>query len=311
MTRQLPPLNALRAFEAAARLESFTRAADELHVTQGAISRHVRKLEDQLGCELFVRDPRGLALSTAGAAYLPAVSDALDRIATATRQLVRPAASPVLTVSVSPNFASKWLVHRLGDFAREHPEIDLRIAASTEHLDLAAADVDLAVRHGDGAWPHYDVTPLIAEEVFPVASPALLDKGRPLATPDDLAHYTLLHDLSSNNWPAWRAMAGASGVDGTRGPFFNFTSMALDAAIAGQGVTLARRALATQDLLSGRLVRIFPQTLTSARGYFVICLPSRAGDTKIVVFRGWLLNEALRDRERLAKLFAQHKGSTP
>ena len=302
MTRSLPPLNALRAFEAAARHESFTRAAVELNVTQGAVSRHVKNLEDRLGLRLFLRTPQGLTLSGDGAAYLPAVRDAFDRLAAATAALQQPERSRVLTVSVSPNFASKWLVHRLGAFARDHPEIDLRVAAQTEHIDLAAADVDVGVRHGDGMWRDLHVTRLIDEEVYPVLSPALLAAGPPLVVPADLAHYTLLRDLSSNDWPAWLAMAGAPGIDGTRGPYFNFTSMALDAAVAGQGVALARRALATHDLLTGRLVRPFAQTLTSPRGYFVICPRERAQEPKIARFRAWLLDQALRDRERLANL---------
>lgn len=310
MTRPLPPLNALRAFEAAARHASFTRAAGELHVTQGAVSRHVKNLEDRLGVQLFVRGPQGLVLTPAGSAYLPAVSEAFDRLATATAALRGPGASRVLTVSVSPNFASKWLVHRLGDFAREHPDIDLRIAAGTEEVDFARApDVDVGVRHGEGGWSGVDAVRLIGEEVYPVLSPALLAKGPPLDTPEDLRHYTLLRDLSSNGWPAWLAMVGARGVDGEKGPYFNFTSMALDAAVAGQGVALARRALATHDLLTGRLVRPFPQTLTSPRGYYVVCLPGRAGESKIVRFRAWLLSEALRDRQRLASLPAGTHGA--
>jgi len=303
MTRRLPPLNALRAFEAAARHESFTRAADELLVTQGAISRHVKNLEERVGRMLFHRGPQGLTLTEAGAAYLPAVRESFDRLAIATEALRRPDTSRVLTVSVSPNFASKWLVHRLGDFTRAHPDIDLRIAAQTEDVDLVATpDVDVGVRHGEGEWPDLHVARLIGEEVYPVLSPALLAAGPPLQVPDDLRHYTLLRDLSSNDWPAWLGSAGASVVDGTRGPFFNFTSMALDAAVTGQGVALARRALATHDLLTGRLVRPFAHTLTSKRGYFVVCLPGRAEEPRIVRFRDWLFAEALRDREQLARL---------
>ncbi|MEX2081416.1 MAG: LysR family transcriptional regulator, partial [Dehalococcoidia bacterium] len=200
MSRRPPPLNALRAFEAAARHGSFTRAAEELHVTQGAVSRHVKNLEERLERTLFLRGHQGLRLTEAGAAYLPAVRDAFDRLAAATEVLRRPDTSRVLTVSVSPNFAGKWLVHRLGDFATAHPDIDLRVAAQTEHIDLAAtADVDVGVRHGEGDWPGLHVTRLIGEEVYPVLSPALLAAGPPLETPDDLRHYTLLRDLSSND----------------------------------------------------------------------------------------------------------------
>ena len=302
MSRRLPSLNAMRAFEAAARHLSFTRAADELNVSQGAISHHVKTLEDQLETKLFERRPGGLELTEAGLAYLPALREAFDRLAQATAELRRRRASNVLTVSVSPNFAARWLVHRLGEFAEAQPDIDLRISASMEHIDFAMGDLDVAVRHGDGRWPTLHVTRLISEEVFPVVSPALLERGGPLNKPDDLRHYTLLHDLSSRGWKEWLDMAGATHVRAERGPFFNLTSMALDAAATGQGVALARRALATQDLLAGRLVRPFAQALTSDRGYFVVCPLATADSPKIVRFRDWLLAENERDLEKLAEL---------
>jgi LysR family glycine cleavage system transcriptional activator len=302
MSRWLPSLNAMRAFEAAARHLSFTRAAEELHVSQGAISHHVKTLEEQLETKLFERNPGGLALTEAGAAYLPAMREAFDRMARATADLRRRRSSNILTVSVSPNFAARWLVHRLGDFAAAHTDIDLRLSATMEHIDFAMGDLDVAVRHGDGRWPGLAVTRLIREEVYPVLSLALLERGGPLVKPDDLRHYTLLHDLSSRGWKEWLDMAGATRVRADRGPFFNMTSMALDAAVTGQGVALARRALATQDLLAGRLVRPFAQTLTSERGYFIVCPEATADEPKIVRFREWLLAENERDRERLRKL---------
>jgi len=305
VSRWLPSLNAMRAFEAAARHLSFTRAADELSVSQGAISHHVKTLEDQLETKLFDRRPGGLELTEAGQAYLPALRDAFDRLAQATAELRRRRGSNVLTVSVSPNFAARWLVHRLGDFAAAHPDIDLRISASMEHIDFAMGDLDVAVRHGDGKWPGLHVTRLISEEVFPVLSPALLERGGPLNKPDDLRHYTLLHDLSSRGWKEWLDMAGATHVRADRGPFFNMTSMALDAAVTGQGVALARRALATQDLLAGRLIRPFALSLTSERGYFIVCPQATADSPKIVRFRDWLLAENARDVEKLGTLTGQ------
>ena len=302
MSRWLPSLNAMRAFEAAARHLSFTHAAEELHVSQGAISHHVKTLEDQLETKLFDRRPSGLELTEAGAAYLPGLRVAFDRLAQATSDLRQRRASNILTVSVSPNFASRWLVHRLGAFAEEHPDIDLRISAAMEHIDFAMGDLDVAVRHGDGHWPDLHVTRLINEEVFPVLSPSLLERGEFLNEPDDLRHYTLLHDLSSRGWKAWLDFVGATQVNVEKGPFFNMTAMALDAAVSGQGVALARRALATQDLLAGRLVRPFAQTLTSDRGYFIACPQVTADRQKIVRFREWLLAENERDVIKLSKL---------
>jgi LysR family glycine cleavage system transcriptional activator len=292
MARWLPSLNAMRAFEAAARHLSFTRAAEELHVSQGAVSHHVKTLEDQLETKLFDRRPGGLALTEAGEAYLPVLRDAFDRLAQGTADLRQRRASNILTVSVSPNFASRWLVHRLGDFAAAHPDIDLRLSATMEHIDFAVGDLDVAVRHGDGNWPGLAVTPLIREEVFPVLSPALLERGGPLNEPD----------LSSRGWKEWLAMAGARHVNAEKGPYINLTSVALDAAATGQGVALARRALATQDLLAGRLIRPFAQALTSDRGYFIVCPEAFADRPKIVRFREWLLAEAERDTAQLDEL---------
>ncbi len=302
MTRDLPPLNALRAFEAAARHLSFTAASEELHVTQGAVSRHVKNLEERLGTQLFHRRPHGLELTDAASRYLPVVRDSFDRLAAATAELRRPQLASVLTVSASPNFASKWLIHRLGDFARDFPDLDLRVAAEQQHIDLSTSDVDIGIRHGEGQWRDLHVTKLVGERVYPVISPALLANGPPLDTPDDLRHHTLLRDLSSNDWPAWLTAAGAKGVDGAKGPYFNFTSMALDAAVAGQGVALARRALATHDVLAGRLVPLFDTELTSRRGYYIVCLPSRADEPKVVNFREWVLTQTRQDREALAEL---------
>src|SRR5436190_5664976 len=168
MPRRLPPLNALKAFEAAARHESFTRAAEGLFVTQGAVSHQVKALEIQLGVKLFNRERQRLAITEAGREYLTVVRDALDRIALGTERLVQRQGSGALTVSTSPDFAAKWLVHRLGRFAESHSDIDLRVSATLHHVDFAREDVDLAVRHGDGHWPGLDVVRLCSEQLFPV-----------------------------------------------------------------------------------------------------------------------------------------------
>jgi LysR family glycine cleavage system transcriptional activator len=218
MQRRLPSLNALKAFEAAARHESFTKAADELAVTQGAVSHQVKGLEAELGLKLFNRERQRLVITEAGRGYLEVVRDAFDRLATGTERLLQVQKSGALTVTTSPNFAAKWLVHRLGRFVEAHPDIDLRVAASHRHIDFAREDIDMAVRHGDGQWPGLSVTRLCVEEIFPVCNPELL-RGR--RSPVDLAHHTLLHVNDRRDWskcstlPAWRrapASAGRSSI---------------------------------------------------------------------------------------------------
>ena len=175
MPRRLPPLNALKAFEAAARHESFTRAAEELCVTQGAVSHQVKALEVELGLKLFNRERQGLAITEAGRSYFEVIRDVLDRIAAGTERLLQRQSAGTLTVSTSPNFAAKWLVHRLGRFAESHPGIDLRVSASLHHVDFVREDVDLAIRHGNGEASGLHVTRLCAEELAVVCSPKLLE----------------------------------------------------------------------------------------------------------------------------------------
>jgi LysR family glycine cleavage system transcriptional activator len=300
MSRRLPPLNALRAFEAAARCVSFTRAAQELAVTQGAISHQVKALEARLGLRLFHRRHQGLELTSAGQTYLPIVRDAFDRLALGTEQLLAAEGVNRLTLSVSPNFASKWLVPRLGRFAGQHGEIDLRISATMHHVDFALEEVDMAVRHGDGDWPELHVVRLCPEELFPVCSPRLLEASQPLREPGDLRHHTLLHLGDRRDWLKWLEAAGAEGVDLSRGAVFNQASMAIEAAVEGQGVALARTALAALDLLSGRLVRPFAFGLAVDYAYYVICPQANARRPKIRKMQEWLLAEAESDAAQLA-----------
>lgn len=302
MTRRLPPLNALKAFEAAARHESFTRAADELSVTQGAVSHQVKGLEERLGLKLFHREAQGLAITTAGREYLDVVRDALDRIALGTDRLLQRQNTGTLTVSTSPNFAAKWLVHRLGRFAEAHPTIDLRVSATLHHIDFAREDIDVAVRHSDGSASGLDVTRLCTEELFPVCSPALMQGDKPLRRPADLVHHPLLHLDDRQDWSKWLVAAGVSGLDMSRGPVLNQASMVIDAAVDGQGVALARTALATGDLISGRLIRPFSLALPVAYAYWIVCPKATAGLPKIETFRNWLLAEAAEDAKRLGAL---------
>lgn len=300
MSRSLPPLNALRAFEAAARHESFTRAAEELCVTQGAVSHQVKALEAELGVKLFNRERQRLVITEAGRSYLEVVRDALDRIAVGTERLLQ-RQSGSLTVSTSPNFASKWLVHRLGRFAELHPGIDLRISASLHHVDFAREDVDLAIRHGDGRAPGLHVARLCAEELVPVCSPKLRCRSG-LRVPLDLSRYTLLHVNDRSEWAKWMAAAGASNVNVSRGPVLNQASMALDAAVDGQGIALARSALAAWDLIAGQLVRPFELALPVPYAYWIVCPKVTAKLPKIVAFRDWLMSEPEADAQRLTQV---------
>src|SRR5262245_1284141 len=295
-----PSLSALRAFETAARTLTFTGAADELNQTQGAISHQVNLLEARLGLKLFLRDARGLKLTEAGQKYLPLVRDALDRLRAA-EELIRPINPAVLTVIISPSFASKWLVPRLGGFSVTHPNLDLRISAKLQHVDLIREDIDLAVRHGNGDWPELHVTCLCAEELFPVCSPALLETGPPIRTPADLAGHVLIHDRSRKRWGDWLAAFGIECPDTERGPVFDQTALAIDAAVSGQGIALARTALASLDLIAGRLVRPLAETRPAEFSYWILCRKSVADTPKVTQFRSWLLDQVQDDQAALLR----------
>ncbi|WP_213288751.1 transcriptional regulator GcvA [Bradyrhizobium sp. sGM-13] len=302
MLRRLPPLNALKAFEAAARHESFTRAAEELCVTQGAVSHQVKGLEAELGIKLFNRERQRLVITGAGRDYLGVVRDALDRIAVGTERLMQRQSSGVLTVSTSPDFAAKWLVHRLGRFSEAHPEIDLRISATMHHVDFAREDVDLAVRHGDGNWPGHDVIRLSPEQLFAVCSPKLLTGRQRLARPSDVLKFPLLHLDDRKAWTRWLEAAGVADSEPSQGPVLNRASMVIDAAVDGQGIALARTTLAAWDLISGRLVRPFGDASRLSRTYWIVCPKATSGLPKIKLFQDWLLAEAAQDHRRLQKL---------
>lgn len=291
MSIQLPPLNALRAFEAAARHLSFTKAAEELFVTQAAVSHQVKALEQHLGMRLFRRLNRALLLTDEGQAYLPAVSRAFTLLREATHDLrLRDTTGP-LTVSVLPSFAAGWLVPRMGRFRRQWPDIDLRIDASSEVVDFSRGDVDIAVRYGRGGYPGLHETRLMREDYFPVCSPTLQRGDQALREPTDLRHHTLLHDDGHADWRTWLLAAGVTGVDAGRGLVLTDSSMLIQAAIAGQGVALARAVLAADALEDGRLVRPFRLNLPTEYAYYIVCPKDSAEQPKVVAFRTWLLDE--------------------
>ncbi|MFL6304169.1 MAG: transcriptional regulator GcvA [Candidatus Sulfotelmatobacter sp.] len=298
MARHLPPLNGLKAFEAAARSESFTRAAEELNVTQGAVSHQVKALEDTLGLKLFHRERQRLILTEAGRDYLAVVRDALDRIALGTERLLQRQESGVLTVSTSPDFAAKWLVNRLGRFGEQHPDVDLRVSATTHHVDFAREDVDVAIRHGDGNWSGLHVERLYSERLFPVCSPKLVTGRNRITKTADLLKFPLLRLEDAK---LWSRLFEAAGVRATvnSGPILNRASMLIDAAIDGQGIALARTALAAWDLIHGRLVRPIDVSLKMAHTYWIVCPKAASSMPKISTFRDWVLAEAADDTRRL------------
>jgi LysR family glycine cleavage system transcriptional activator len=300
--RRLPPLNGLKAFEAAARSESFTRAAEELNVTQGAVSHQVKALEATLGVKLFNRERQRLLITEAGREYLEVVRDALDRIAVGTERLVQRQNSGVLTVSTSPDFAAKWLVNRLGRFAEAYPGFDLRVSATMHHVDFAREEVDLAVRHGDGNWAGFEVSRLCTEQLFAVCSPKLLSGRNRIAKPKDILNFPLLHLDDRKTWSKWFDAAGIADADVSHGPVLNRASMLIDAAVNGQGVALARTALAAWDLINGRLVRPVDISLRLSKTYWIVCPKATSTLPKITTFRDWLLAEAADDTRRLKVL---------
>ncbi len=293
MVRRLPPLNALRAFEAAARHLSFTRAAQELNVTQAAISHQVKALEERLGVRLFRRFNRALLLTDAGQGYLPPVREAFDRLAEATERLTARDAGGALTVSVLPSFAAKWLVPRLGRFREVCPDIDVRVAPSDHLTDFDREDVDVAIRYGAGKWPSLRADFLMTEDIFPVCSRALVDGPHPLRAPADLRHHTLLHDEGHRRWGVWLLAAGVTDIDPTRGTVFTDSGMVVQAAAEGQGVALARSALAAADLAAGRLVKPFDISMPAEYAYYVVCPEATAERPKVAAFREWVLAEAV------------------
>lgn len=299
MGRHLPPLNALRAFEAAGRHLSFTKAADELHVTPAAISHQIKALEDHLGLPLFRRMNRALLLTDAGQAALPGLSQAFDRMAEVMERLRVQDCSGPLTVSVAPGFAAKWLVPRLERFQERCPEIDVRVSATMHLVDFAREDVDLGIRYGMGSWPGLEAELLLPTEAFPVCAPSVAGM---LRTPQDLRGHVLLHDDAGvsipgyPDWVMWLRAAGVHGVDASRGPRFNHTSLALEAAAAGRGVALALSAVAAGDLAAGRLVSPFENRVPIDLAYYVICPPATAGRPKVQAFRAWLRSEVERDQ---------------
>ena len=289
MTARLPSLNGLRAFEAAARHLSFTLAAQELNVTQTAISHQIRRLEDELGLKLFIRQSRSLALTPKAAEYLPGIRAAFQDLRTATDRLLRKDDDRVLTISTLTSLAVKWLLPRLSSFQEKHPEIDVRITTSTELVDFRTSNVEAAIRYGQGRWPGLDAEWLMAEHLFPVCSPKLLTGERALRRPEDLEHATLLHTSTTvDDWRLWLTAAGLPAhLSQNRGLTFDLAFMTVQAAIDGLGVAMGHTAYVADDVANGRLVVPFNVSLPSA-GYYFVTPQDRPVTPKLKLFRDWL-----------------------
>ncbi len=298
MNGHLPPLSALRAFEATARLRSFGKAAAELSVTPAAISHQIHALEEDLGVRLFHRLNRSIELTASARVLLPGLSDAFSGIHASVRRLRAHNDTGTLTVTASPSFAAKWLVLRLHRFQERYPDIDVRISANDDVVDLTKGDFDIAIRYGTGRYSGLAVELLLRNEVFPACSPLLLEAGPALRTPADLSHHALIHDQAVDRdplaptWAMWLKAAGATGVPAAAGLSFSVGHMALDAAIAGHGVALAYSTLAAADLAAGRLVRLFSLALPDLFAYYIVTAPGALERPKIRAFRDWLRQEA-------------------
>jgi len=297
--KSLPPLNALKVFESAARHLSFTKAADELHVTPGAVSQQIKSLEDYIGGRLFRRTKRALLLTDSAQASLPILREAFDKLEEASRILTARGDSKRLTVSVAPSLAAKWLVPRLDRFHERMPEIEVWISADMEVVDFAIDDIDLAIRYGAGRYASLESELLMEESILPVCSPRLLQGAHPIRTPHDLAHHPLLHDGSPDqddaaptNWAMWLKAAGVTDIDGKRGAKFNQSSLVIEAAVAGKGVALAKSTIALADLEAGRLVAPFDLTTPSNFSYYLVHPASKSRHPAVKAFKKWLHEEA-------------------
>jgi len=297
MPRPAYPLNALRAFEAAARHLSFVQAADELNVTPAAVSHQVKRLEEYLGLQLFRRLSRGLLLSETGQVLFSELQEVFLRLDKALAQVQASDSQGALTISVAPVFAAKWLLPRLQSFGVLYPDIDLRMSSAMSMIDFQRDSFDAAVRLGYGRYPGLAAVKLFEESVTPMCSPRMLEGGRPILEPDDLQRQVLLHDDSlgfdpaAPDWSSWLRAAGAEAVDASRGNRFGQPDHALQAAIDGAGVVLGWRHLAADDIAAGRLVTLFDLSLPLGSNFYLVYPEAHAGRKKVVMLQDWLLQE--------------------
>jgi LysR family glycine cleavage system transcriptional activator len=296
--RRLPSLDSLRAFESAARHLNFTKAANELHVTQSALSQRIGALEDELGYPLFVRSSRKIALTAHGRVIAAAMTQALAEIQRAFAGLEESVSTRTLSISVLPSFATRWLMPRLPRFHAAHPGVQVQVNAEGGLVDLTTSEADLALRFGTGRYPGHRVEFVMNDHVLPVAAPDLLSKCARPRTAEDLARLPLIHDsaverdASGTDWKSWFEHMGANAPAQLTGPRFSQADLMLQAAAQGLGVALARHSLVSDDLQSGRLVPVLPTAMLRARyDYYFVCLPEKADRSAVVAFRNWLVEE--------------------
>lgn len=308
MPLRLPPLNSLRAFEAAARHLSFKKAAQELHVTPAAISQQIKALEEHLEVSLFRRITRGLEPTEAGAKFLPKLREGFEAIAEAVESIRGHKEGKILRINVPPSLAAKWLAPKLHRFMNSHSDMDVRIAASMSLIDGHDAldsrsrhdedDADIEIRFGSGNYPGFRIDKLFPVCLVPLCSPTLLEGEHPLHVPEDLRHHVLLHDDTlvlapgKPGWEMWLKTAGVRGVDPTRGSHFSHASLALAAAVDGLGVAVNLSALAAEHIAAGHLVVPFEPRIPLTSAYYLVTPEAKKSDPNLAAFREWLLKEA-------------------
>jgi LysR family glycine cleavage system transcriptional activator len=299
--RKLVYLNALRAFEAAARHSSFATAAEELTVTPPAISQHIRALEDYLGVPLFVRSKAGVALTPKARDAYPDIRDGLERLSSGLARLRGSGLDRVVTMTVPPSFAAKWLLSRVERFRALHPDLTVRLDTTDRLADFATDGVDIGVRYGFGSYPGLTSEKLLDEDLYPVCSPKLLPARRKLALAG-LARMTLIHDTTIGfdpdfpNWSTWFRAHGMANVDRSRGLQVNSSLMAIQAAVDGQGVALGRSVIVAPDLRAGRLVRPFRDSAETGCAYYVVYQKNARGSAKVMAVRDWLFAEVAAEK---------------
>ena len=300
MNQKLPPLSTLKAFQVAAATLSFTETATRLFVTQAAISHQIKSLESFLGKKLFERGNRSLKLTEAGRQYLPFVEKMFDILAQGTENLMQSDTLPILTVSVMPSFATRWLVPRLGLFIKAYPDIEFRLAPSRALTNFYRDNVDIAIRHGGGKYPGLASIHMLDEQIYPVCSPKLLKGSNRLKSPADLVKHILLHDEGHGDWRTWLIEADARQVDASKGPVYTDSSMAVQSAIEGDGVALARSQLVKDDIARGLLVRPFNISQPSKFAYYIVYPMDKPVTAQMDAFIHWLQEQVVADAQKYA-----------
>ena len=299
MIRRLPPLNALKAFEAAARHLSFTKAADELFVTQAAISHQIKSLEDFLSMKLFLRKNRTLLLTEEGQSYYLELREIFRHLQDATEKLLAKGSKGALTVAAPPSFASQWLIPRISRFSAANPDIDVKLKAVDDDEDFLHADTDVAVYYGKGRWPGLQADPLHNEFLTPLCSPMLMTGSKPMEVLEDLKFHVLLHDSTREGWSSYLKHFKVKGINVNQGPMFSHSMMVLQAAALGQGIALGNTILAKPELDAGRLVIPFAEKIQSKYSFYLVCEEAQAELGKIAAFRKWMQAEVETDNNAM------------